>query len=946
MEEGESSKEDGSRAAESDGAASADSGSSSSWMPSGEAFRPYVSSPQSSTRVSVKPSTLRIIVRRPLVARVTKDILETFQICNPNFKYSEALNPKRFLTNPSVGVKNDGHDNVDSNLILYVNFVLVNMVSKQRYVVKDLLGQGTFGQVAKCWVSENNSYVAVKIIKNDPAYYRQASVEISLLHVLNWKFDPDDKHHIVRILDYFVYQRHLCITFEILGPNLFELIKMNNYKGLSLNIVQMFSRQILNALIVMKDAGIIHCDLKPENILISTSVKPPEIKIIDFGSACVEGQTIYSYIQSRYYRSPEVLLGYPYTTAIDMWSFGCIVAELFLGLPLFPADSEFDLLKRMIETLGGQPPDDLLRDAKNTSKFFKHVGSIYRLEDDKACKGVTSAYCVLTVEEFEARESKRPEMGKHYFNCAKLEEIVANYPYRKNLPEEIKKENLTRVALVDFLRGLVEFDPGKRWSPLQASHHPFLTGEPFICPFEPPPETPRIPVIHTVSVDHNPGVGHWLAAGLSPQVANSNICLPQNSPHFQNVPFSYSSSYGSLGSHGSYNDNAALGSSYGSYADVNNMHAYYSPVGPCGVNIHAQIGGSFLGASPDARRRPQLSHGNGFGLSPVSLGPMSLGASPTQFTPPSSQMQISTASPGKYGPTSPVRSVHVPSWGKAAAVGHYNRRRNLGYSTMCAQPYESASQHGLGHHGDSISCSHPDAYSRGHGGSPRSALLASNHSNWRQQRSVGTGLASGPSSTNHQPSAASHAHNSNIVSLHSSEVSFDKPECNSSVPDPADWDPNYSDESLLQEDNSDSLAFEFNGIRLGNTMDTMNATSGVSRFDGSRKLGHMNFMSTNYRTDGLFQAYSVGETSHTLTHDMHLGYGRLSHFSQNIPSRFGQQSGRQFSHVNSSFMHGERNHHDGQPTHSNYSVAGRRAGHSIATIVPSSHARKDYGRIS
>lgn len=258
------------------------------------------------------------------------------------------------------------------------------------------------------------------------------------------------------------------------------------------------------------------------------------------------------------------------------------------------------------------------------------------------------------------------------------------------------------------------------------------------------------------------------------------------------MPFSYGSSYGSLGSHGSYNDNIGLGSSYGSYGDVNNVHTYYSPIGPCGVNLHAQVGGSFLGASPDVRHRPHLSIGNGFSLSPGRLGPMSLGASPSQYTPPSSQMQIPTAASGKYGPTSPVRSgVHVPSLGKAAAVGHYNRRRNWGYPNMCMQPYESACQHGPGQQGDGISCSHPDAYSRGHGGSPRSTLPTSNHSSWKQQMGVGTGLSSSLSSANHQSSAASHAHNSNTVYLHSLEGSFDKPESSSSVPDPADWDPNY-----------------------------------------------------------------------------------------------------------------------------------------------------------
>jgi len=76
------------------------------------------------------------------------------------------------------------------------------------------------------------------------------------------------------------------------------------------------------------------------------------VKLIDFGSACNEGQTIYSYIQSRFYRAPEVLLGVPYTSGIDMWSLGCIAVELFLGLPLYPGNSEHDQAVRIVESLG------------------------------------------------------------------------------------------------------------------------------------------------------------------------------------------------------------------------------------------------------------------------------------------------------------------------------------------------------------------------------------------------------------------------------------------------------------------------------------------------------------------------------------------------------------------------------------------------------------------
>lgn len=82
------------------------------------------------------------------------------------------------------------------------------------------------------------------------------------------------------------------------------------------------------------------------------SLQSPQIKVIDFGSACHERQTVYTYIQSRFYRSPEVLLGMPYNTAIDMWSLGCIAVELFLGLPLFPGTSEYNQLTRIIEMLG------------------------------------------------------------------------------------------------------------------------------------------------------------------------------------------------------------------------------------------------------------------------------------------------------------------------------------------------------------------------------------------------------------------------------------------------------------------------------------------------------------------------------------------------------------------------------------------------------------------
>ncbi|MQL99221.1 hypothetical protein Taro_031940 [Colocasia esculenta] len=816
----------------------------SRWSPLGGAFRPYGAAKGAAAvaaavvRLPAGADGRRVIVKKPIVARLTKDIVETYQICNPNFKYFEALNPKRYLTSPHAGVLNDGHDNANSDLILSVNLVLVGQ--HQRYIVKEILGHGTFGQVAKCWSPETKNYVAVKVIKNQPAYYRQALVEISIVGALNQMYDPDDQHHIVRILDYFVHQRHLCISFEMLGSNLYEVLKINNYKGLTLNVIRDFSQQILHALIIMKDAGIIHCDLKPENILLCGRKGQQQSRLL------ILDQLVKKAIQFTHTSR--------YNTAIDMWSLGCIVAELFLGLPLFPGASEFDLLKRMIEILGGQPPDDLLREAKNTSKYFKHVGSIHSLEIKEPYRGCNSAYRLLTEEEYEAREMKKPIIGKKYFGkLVTLEEIIKGYPYRKNMSErEITEESVRRAALIDFLKGLVEFDPVKRWSPLQASRHPFITGEPFTFPYKPLVESPHIPVIHTVTVDHNPGGGHWLAAGLSPQVSNFSQGIRHSGHHFQ-MAGSRGGSYCSFGSYGSYNENAFLGSSYGSYGDANNMYTYFSPVGPAAQYIQPQIGGSILGASPDIRHRPQINHGSGFGVSPTgNFYPMSLGVSPSQFTPPSSQFQVSTISPGKYGPTSPARgSVHGSPLGKAAAMGQYNKRRSgWGYHSS-SQSQESTSQHWQAHHSDGLNSSNPGANFQAHVNSPRHSLPATVQSNWRQQR-CGMGSSSGSTSTVHSDIPPLHPTSSNTALSHLSEVSCDKHEGSSSSPDPGDWDPNYSDELLLQEDNPDvrNLASEFaNGMHLGRGMDTAVLPSGGAKYNWGRNHYHpsLSFSSSNDR---------------------------------------------------------------------------------------------------
>jgi len=153
--------------------------------------------------------------------------------------------------------------------------------------------------------------------------------------------------------DYFVFRNHLVIIFELLSVSLYDVLLKNDYKGISLNLARIFIERILRATQLIKEAKLIHCDLKPENILLRPSQSKgapttPDLKIIDFGSACFDGHTTFQYIQSRYYRSPEVILETEYNTAIDMWSVGCICAELFIGIPLFPGNSKWDQMRRIV----------------------------------------------------------------------------------------------------------------------------------------------------------------------------------------------------------------------------------------------------------------------------------------------------------------------------------------------------------------------------------------------------------------------------------------------------------------------------------------------------------------------------------------------------------------------------------------------------------------------
>ena len=173
---------------------------------------------------------------------------------------------------------------------------------------------------------------------------------------------------------HFVYNNagvgnHECLVFEMLSSNLYTLLEQVQFHGFSLPLVRKFAESLLNSLkfLARPDVRVIHTDIKPENICIRNP-RRSAIKLIDFGSSCTEGQQMFSYIQSRYYRSPEVLLGNGYTVAIDMWA-SVRALEMHVGYPLFSGDNQIDQIRKIVQ-ICGPPPDDMIDASLRSAQVF------------------------------------------------------------------------------------------------------------------------------------------------------------------------------------------------------------------------------------------------------------------------------------------------------------------------------------------------------------------------------------------------------------------------------------------------------------------------------------------------------------------------------------------------------------------------------------------------
>ncbi|KTB14760.1 Dual specificity protein kinase KNS1 [Nakaseomyces glabratus] len=256
--------------------------------------------------------------------------------------------------------------------------------SNGQFVVKELLGQGTFGKVLKCvdTYSPNNKFVAVKVIRAVDRYREAAKTELRVLSTI-LENDPVGQFQCLLLRDCFDYKNHICLVTDLYGRSVYDFMCSNGVARFPGSHIQAMARQLIRSVCFLHDMGIIHTDLKPENILLVDEsyveydlpqnvidsmsnrrraasqgkrkiLTNPEIKIIDFGSAVFHKEYHPPVISTRHYRAPEIVLGLGWSFPCDVWSIACVLVELVIGESLYPIHENLEHMA-MMQRINGTP---------------------------------------------------------------------------------------------------------------------------------------------------------------------------------------------------------------------------------------------------------------------------------------------------------------------------------------------------------------------------------------------------------------------------------------------------------------------------------------------------------------------------------------------------------------------------------------------------------------
>ncbi|KRH93923.1 Dual-specificity tyrosine-phosphorylation regulated kinase [Pseudoloma neurophilia] len=247
-------------------------------------------------------------------------------------------------------------------------------IENETFIFLRYINQGTFSNSYEIEDLFSNRKFAIKIHRIGHIYTDQGINEVKILE--NLKNNP----YIVKMFAYFSFRNQFCIVQELLSNNLYDAIKSMDFRGFGHYYVKVIGRQLLEALQYLKSKGIVHSDLKPENICLENNPgRKLRVKLIDFGSSFLESGTGTCCVQSRFYRSPESIFGMKITTEADLWSFGCILYELIMGMPLFPGGDNYEQVLRYVKLIG-MPSMNILRTGLKIDDFFHRSSSKWFLD--------------------------------------------------------------------------------------------------------------------------------------------------------------------------------------------------------------------------------------------------------------------------------------------------------------------------------------------------------------------------------------------------------------------------------------------------------------------------------------------------------------------------------------------------------------------------------------
>ncbi|CAG8982793.1 hypothetical protein HYALB_00001074 [Hymenoscyphus albidus] len=327
--------------------------------------------------------------------------------------------------------------------------IILGELLNGRYHVQANLGKGMFSGVVRAMDVTTKKLVAIKLIRNNETMRKAGMKEIEILQKIN-EADPDDKKHMIRLERHFEHKGHLCMVFENLSINLREVLKkFGRDVGINLRAVRAYAQQMFLGLSLMRKCNILHADLKPDNILVNESRNM--LKICDLGSASDASENeITPYLVSRFYRAPEIILGMPYDFAIDIWSVGCTLYELYTGKILFTGRTNNQMLRSIMDCRG-KFTTKMLKRSEFAHIHFDELANFRSVEQDK----LTGKDTIKTLSFAKPSRDLRTRL------------MSAS----KGLTEVEAKE-LTLFA--DLLDRCLALNPEKRCTPAEALKHPFI----------------------------------------------------------------------------------------------------------------------------------------------------------------------------------------------------------------------------------------------------------------------------------------------------------------------------------------------------------------------------------------------------------------------------------------------------------------------------------------